>query len=293
MRQDIKKLRLLLVDDEADFRQATSQGLSWRGFDVIEAASGEESLEIMKKIKPDVVLLDQKMPGLSGIETLQKIRETDSSLPVIILTGHGDYQTALAGIKFDIIDFMQKPVDIDQLADHIRSLLEKGMEKPLKEPTIADLMAPPSLYPRVYIDDPLTVVLKAIYDAYTTPVELNNKYGQVRTALVYDRSEKFIGMVRFSDILKLIIPPFLSDSPYSSYFTGMFLAQVKVFGKQNISSLVKKQIFVDVNAPIMEAVHLLVEHKLINIPVLKDGELVGILRGRDIIVETARLARAL
>ncbi len=293
MRQDIKKLRLLLVDDEADFRQATSQGLSRRGFDVIEAASGEESLEIMKKIKPDVVLLDQKMPGLSGIETLQKIRETDSSLPVIILTGHGDYQTALAGIKFDIIDFMQKPVDIDQLADHIRSLLEKGMEKPLKEPTIADLMAPPSLYPRVYIDDPLTVVLKAIYDAYTTPVELNNKYGQVRTALVYDRSEKFIGMVRFSDILKLIIPPFLSDSPYSSYFTGMFLAQVKVFGKQNISSLVKKQIFVDVNAPIMEAVHLLVEHKLINIPVLKDGELVGILRGRDIIVETARLARAL
>ncbi|UCC79361.1 MAG: response regulator [Candidatus Zixiibacteriota bacterium] len=288
-----KKIRLLLVDDEADFRQATSQGLSRRGFDVMEAASGEESLEIIGKTVPEIVLLDQKMPGLSGIETLQKIRETNPSLPVIILTGHGDYQTALAGIKFDIIDFMQKPVDIDQLADHIRSLLEKGMEKPLKEPTIADLMAPPSLYPKVYIDEPLTKVLKAIYDAYTRPVNEDNKYGQVRTALVYDRSEKFIGMVRFSDILKLIIPPFLSDSPYSSYFTGMFLAQVKVFGKQNISSLVKKQVFVDVNAPIMEAIHLLVEHKLINIPVLKDGELVGILRGRDIIVETARLAGAL
>lgn len=293
MGQDIKKFRLLLVDDEADFRQATSQGLSRRGFEVMEAASGEESLEIIKEIRPDVVLLDQKMPGLSGIETLQKIRETDSFLPVIILTGHGDYQTALAGIKFDIIDFMQKPVDIDQLADHIRSLLEKGMEKPLKEPSIADLMAPPSLYPRVYIDEPLTKVLKAIYEAYTRPVDVDNKYGQVRTALVYDRDENFVGMVRFSDILKLIVPSFLSDSPYASYFTGMFLAQVKVFGKQDISSLVKKQIFVDVNAPIMEAVHLLVEHKLINIPVLKDGELVGILRGRDIIVETARLAGSL
>jgi len=293
MKNDDKKIRLLLVDDEADFRQATSQGLSRRGFDMMEAASGEESLEIIKKVKPDIVLLDQKMPGLSGIETLQKIREKNPSLPVIILTGHGDFQTALAGIKFDIIDFMQKPVDIDQLADHIRSLLKQGTEIPLKESTIADLMAPPSLYPKVYIDEPLTKVLKAIYDAYTGPVNEDNKYGQVRTALVYDRDEKFIGMVRFSDILKLIIPPFLSDSPYSSYFTGMFLAQVKVFGKQNISSLVKKQVFVDVNAPIMEAIHLLVEHKLINIPVLKDGELVGILRGRDIIVETARLAGAL
>jgi DNA-binding response OmpR family regulator len=287
------KLNLLLVDDEADFRRATTQGLSRRGFNVEEAAGGEEALEKIKKHRPDVILLDQKMPGLSGIETLQRIRENDPTLPVIILTGHGDYHTALAGIRLDITEFMQKPVDIDQLASRIHTLLERGAERPMTEPTIAELMAPPSLYPRVYIDDPLTTVLKAIHEAYTKPVPETSQYGQVRSALVFDRNENFLGIVRFSTLLSLLIPSFLSDSPYASFFTGMFLAQTKVFGRLTISGLVKERVFVDVEAPIMEAIHLLVEHKLINIPVLKDGKLVGILRGRDIIVETARLAGAL
>lgn len=293
MANDKNKLTLLLVDDEADFRAATSQGLSRRGFTVVEAGSGEEALVIIRGSRPDGVLLDQKMPGLSGIETLMQIRDIDNTLPVIILTGHGDYQTALAGIKLDIIDFIQKPVDIDQLADRIHSLLERGAEPRLIEPTVADLMAPPSLYPRVYVDEPLRSVLRAIHDAYTKPVPENSRFGQVRTALVYDRQERFLGMVRFSDLLRLIIPSFLSDSPYATYFTGMFLAQAKVFATQDISSLIKKQVTVDVDVPIMEAIHLLVEHRLINIPVMKNGELVGILRGRDIIIESARLAGAL
>lgn len=293
MADDKNKPTLLLVDDEPDFRRATLQGLSRRGFLVTEAASGEEALEIIARSRPDIVLLDHKMPGLSGIDTLQRIREIDDTLPVIILTGHGDYQTALAGIRLDIIDFIQKPVEIDHLANRIRVLLEKGAEPRLTEPTIAELMAPPSLYPRVYVDEPLRSVLRAIYDAYTKPVPEGSEYGQVRTALVFDRQELFLGMVRFSDLLRLIIPSFLSDSPYATYFTGMFLAQAKVLGSQDISSLIKKQVTVDVAAPIMEAIHLLVEHKLINIPVLKGGTLVGILRGRDIIIASARLTGAL
>lgn len=293
MENNVKKLKLLIVDDEADFRLAISQGLSRRGFIVMEASGGEEALGIIMRQRPDIVLLDQKMPGLSGIETLRRLREIEPLLPVIILTGHGDYETAIAGIKLDIIDFVQKPADIDQLATRIRSLIEKGEQIPMTEPTIEDLMAPPSLYPRVYIDDPLTSVLKVIYHAYTKEVPADSKYGQVRSALVYDRNDKFVGMVRFSTLLELIIPSFLNDSPYASYFTGMFLAQTKVFGKQDIANLIKKQVTVDVGAPLMEAIHLLVENKLINIPVTCEGKLVGILRGRDIIIESARLAGVL
>lgn len=293
MDSNTTNIKLLIVDDEADFRRATSQGLSRRGFSITEASNGEKALEIIHRECPDVVLLDQKMPGLSGIETLQRIREVEPSLPVIILTGHGDYQTALAGVKLEIIDFVHKPVDIEQLAVRIRILLEQGIDQPLREPTIADMMVPFSLYPKVYIDDPLASVLKIIHQAYTKEVPENSPYGQVRSALVYDREEKILGIVRFSDLLKLIIPPFLKDSPYATFFTGMFLAQSKVIGKLNIGGLVKKQVFVDVEAPVMEAVHLLVEHSLINIPVTKDGELVGVLRGRDILVATARLAGVL
>lgn len=283
-----KKMKLLLVDDEDEFRQAASKTLSRRGFIVTEAASGEAGLTAIRLERPDIVILDLKMPGIDGIDTLQRIRKIEPDLPVIILTGHGDLKAAMAGIHLEVVDFIQKPVDIDQLGERIKTLLEEGKDKPLREPTIGELMASPALYPRVYVDEKMSSVLKTIRSAYLKMVPEGYLPGQVRSALVYDRNEKFVGIVRFSDLLKLILPSFLSDSPYSTFFTGMFLAQCKVAGNRTISELLSKHVFIDVNAPLMEAVHLLVEHKLINLPVLKDGNLVGILRGRDIILETAR-----
>ena len=100
MNRENKLIRLLIIDDEADFRRAVSQGLSKRGFDVSEASGGEEGLAVIKRQLPDIILLDQKMPGMSGIDTLREIRKVSEDLPVIILTGHGDYQTALAGIRY-------------------------------------------------------------------------------------------------------------------------------------------------------------------------------------------------
>jgi len=288
MKNKQKILKLLLVDDEDAFRQATSRTLSRRGFIVNEAASGEEALEAIGVEKPDIILLDLKMPGMSGIETLQRIRRIEPLLPVIILTGHGDFDSAMAGIKLEVIDFIQKPVDVDQLSNRIRSILENADDRVMREPTITELMTSPSLYPKVYVDEPVNSVLKTIRSAYLKPIPEDFKPGQVRSSLVYDRDEKFVGIVRFSDLLKLVIPSFLGNSPYSTFFTGMFLAQCKVVGNKNIRGLIRRQVTIDVNAPLMEAVHLLVEHKLINLPVIKDDELVGILRGRDIILETAR-----
>lgn len=285
-----KKVRLLIIDDEADFRKAVTPGLSRRGFEVAEAASGEEGVAAIKERLPDIILLDQKMPGMSGIETLKEIRKISDELPVIILTGHGDFNTALAGIKLEIVDFIQKPVEVEQLSQRIHDLLARDVSELMREPTIRELMAPPDLYPKVYTDEPLTSVLKAISDAYRKPIASDSVYGQVRSALVYSRDEEFKGMIRFSDLLKLLIPDALRDSPYASFFTGMLLAQSKVFGKKTIESLLQEQFFVDVDTPLMEAIHLLVEHKLINIPVVQGGRLVGILRGRDIIIATARLA---
>lgn len=290
MNKEDRKVRLLIVDDEAEFRRAISQGLTRRGFDVFEAADGAQGVAAIRKQLPDIVLLDQKMPGLSGIDTLKEIRKIASDLPVIILTGHGDFNTALAGIRLDIVDFIQKPVEVDQLSERIQNLLQRDITAVMREPTISDLMAPPDLYPKVYTDEPLTSVLKAISDAYRRPIPEDSVYGQVRSAIVYDREEKFRGMIRFSDLLQLLIPDALRDSPYASFFTGMLLAQSKVFGRRTIESLVREQVVVDVDTPLMEAIHLLVEHRLINIPVVKDGRLVGILRGRDIIIATARLA---
>jgi CBS domain-containing protein len=118
------------------------------------------------------------------------------------------------------------------------------------------------------------------------------KYGepqtpQIRSALVFDRKEEFVGLIRFPDLLRLALPSYLGDSPYTSYFTGMFLAQCKMIGRISIRELMGDLVFVDANAPLMKAVHLMLRHHLITLPVMKGEELIGILREKDIILEIA------
>lgn len=283
-------LHLLLVDDEDAFRRATTQVLERRGFTVAEAANGLAALEMLDRARPDIVLLDLRMPGLSGIETLQEIRRLHGDLPVIILTGHGDFDAAVASIKLEVVDFLQKPFDVDQLGTHIRRLLQRGTERSLRERSIAELMAPPSAYPRLYGDDPVSLALDTLCTSFFRPAERDRNDGQLRSALVYDRQERFLGLIRFADLLKLVLPPFLENSPYTTYFTGMFLAQCKLIGRRNLRDLMEDPVSVDADAPLMEAVHLMIEHHLVNLPVMKGGTLVGILRERDIILEIARNA---
>ena len=136
-------VRVLLIDDEHEFRAATRAPLERRGFSVSEAPDGLTGLALVIEEQPDVVLLDLRMPRLSGLETLSRIREVAPHLPVIVLTGHGRFDDALAGIRLEIVDFLQKPVHIDELAARIRALLERpGPPEPLRERTIRELMVP-------------------------------------------------------------------------------------------------------------------------------------------------------
>src|SRR6056297_1478203 len=87
------KIKVLMVDDEAQFRATTNKILTRRGFDTIMAESGEQALEKLAE-NPAVIILDIKMPRMDGHETLTKIRKTHPDLPVIMLTGHGDLKSA-------------------------------------------------------------------------------------------------------------------------------------------------------------------------------------------------------
>ena len=283
------KIKLLLVDDEEDFRHATHKTMERRGFSVTEAAGGAEALVLIRKERPDIVVLDLKMPGLSGIETLQEIREIDETIPVIILTGHGSFQDALAGIRLEIVDFLQKPVDMDLLGKRIHELLQQKVGEPLRERTVSDLMRSPDLYPKLYADQPVEAAMEILHKVFFRPHDPDSPEAQrIRSMLVYDRSETFEGLIRFSDLLKLVLPPFLGDSPYTTYFTGMFMAQCKVIGKRALMELMGGKVCVDEQAPLMEAVHLMVQHRLINLPVMKEGNLVGVLREKDLILEITK-----
>jgi CheY-like chemotaxis protein len=288
MNAEMKNIQLLLVDDEADFRAVTSRVLSRRGFDVVEAASGEQALLRVKEKVPDVVVLDLKMEGMDGIETLTAIRKDHPELPVLILTGHGSFQDAMAGISLEIVDFLQKPADIDKLALRIRRLLAKEHHEALRERSVGELMVPIDSYARVYEDEPLGAAVRAIQESFSMKVSGRVAEQGHRSVLVFDRRDKFLGLLRIADIVRLVLPSFLRDSPYSSYFTGMFLAQCKTIGNLRVADLVDEPCYVTTDTPLMEVVNLMVTESRINLPVRDRGEVVGIIRDKDLLTEIAQ-----
>lgn len=290
----MESIKLLLVDDEEDFREATARVLRRRGFEVLLAESGERALEVIQgPSPPQVVLLDLRMDGMDGIATLQEIRKTHPELPVIILTGHGGFEDAIAGIRLEVVDFLQKPVDVAQLASRIQVLLLRDTHAPLREKRIADLMLPVSSYSTVFVDQPVEVALRALRDNLTEVAGGDVVESAVRTVLVTERDGRFVGIIRPHDILRMLIPEVFRGSPYASHFTGMFLARCKLIGNRRIEDLVRiarlahEQPTIDINAPLMGAVHLVTSRHVVNLPVLERGKLVGVLRERDLLLEAA------
>jgi DNA-binding NtrC family response regulator len=117
--------KVLIVDDEKNIRLTLSDFLTNNGFSPIEAANGEAALEVFRKEKPIIVLLDLKMPGMDGIECLQALRKIDPSVPVIIITANGDVPTAVTAIQLGAYDFTLKPPDFNRLMLTVKRAIEK------------------------------------------------------------------------------------------------------------------------------------------------------------------------
>ena len=106
---------LLLVDDEVPFVETMTKRLSKRQLVVLPAYSGREALEKLGKNAVDVVILDVKMPGMDGIETLREIKKAHPLVEVIMLTGHATVETAVEGMRLGAFDYLMKPCEIDEL----------------------------------------------------------------------------------------------------------------------------------------------------------------------------------
>ena len=107
--------KVLLVDDEDVFREATARQLSVRGFLVQTADSGEKALEIVQSDPPEVVVLDQQMPGMNGGETFVEIKKINPLVEVIMLTGNTSVDNAIELMQMGTFDYLMKPINIDEL----------------------------------------------------------------------------------------------------------------------------------------------------------------------------------
>ena len=115
----MENTRILIVDDETDAGEILSLRLGRRGFTPTYVTSGEAALAYLDKDTTDVVVLDVKMPGMDGLETLRHIREKYATLPVIILSGHADMQDAAKGMELGAFFYLLKPVNLEDLCHKI------------------------------------------------------------------------------------------------------------------------------------------------------------------------------
>lgn len=111
----VNTLTVLFVDDEKDFLDTTLKRMKKRHIDAFSAASGEAALSFLAETPVDVVVLDIKMPGKDGVETLTEIKAMLPLTEVILLTGHASLETARKGMEAGAFDFLMKPIDIDEL----------------------------------------------------------------------------------------------------------------------------------------------------------------------------------
>jgi len=135
---------VLLVDDEVPFVETMTKRLKKRDLVVNSAYSGQEALDILDKHRnTDVVILDVKMPGMDGIETLEKIKKSYPLTEVVMLTGHATVESAIEGMKKGAYDYLMKPCDIDQLMQKVEEATLKKLvhEDKIKEAKVKEAMS--------------------------------------------------------------------------------------------------------------------------------------------------------
>jgi len=124
-----KKLtaKVLLVDDEKDFVEVLAERLQVRGLDVYTADCGLKALDMVGEQGFDIIVLDLAMPGMDGLETLQKIKEHDSDIEIVMLSGKGTMRSGIDAIKSGAEDFLEKPVDLNVLLEKIEEAKERRL----------------------------------------------------------------------------------------------------------------------------------------------------------------------
>jgi len=120
----MRKKKIMVVDDEHLIRWSLEQNLKKQGYEVCTAANGEEALAMVREEQPDLALLEVQLPGISGVEVLQRLKEIDEEIVVIMATAQGGLETAVHTMRLGAYDYINKPFNLDEMAIVVRKALE-------------------------------------------------------------------------------------------------------------------------------------------------------------------------
>ncbi len=290
-----RKISVLLVDDEDAFRMTAAKIMERRGFVVSTVDNGADALDRLQVISPDVVVLDERMPGLSGEEVLPHIVAGHPETRVIVLTGHGDARGAVRALRAGAFDYLAKPCDIEILTSRIADAVAIAPVVRQRERTVADIMIPIDSYVSVQKDATVYEGIRKIRESH------ENLFSQGlmlvsghRAVLVFD-GEKLTGVLAMRNLIQAIRPEYFGKGKltleYSPMFwKGLLSTQIKHLGKLRVADIMNPcPPIVDESANLMHAADLLYSENRRRVAVARDGRIVGVVREQELFYEISRL----
>ena len=294
------KIKVLMVDDEKQFRSTTSKILNKRGYETTVAGSGEEAIEILKKSPQDVVILDIKMPGMDGHQALAQIKKIAPDVQVIMLTGHGGSESARESLEHGAFDYLNKPCDVGLLSLKINDAYDAGRHGERGEKKAGDIMIPIEDYttidPESTIKEGIEKLKRSFENAPSTSRIMETGH---RSILVFDSRKELVGTLSILDLIEAVRPAYLSapkpsmaDSMQYSvmFWTGLFTTQAKGLIDKKIRDVMSDApLSVDEDANLMEIANLLFTEKRRRLAVRREEKVVGVVREQELFFEMAKI----
>jgi len=226
------KPRILVIDDEAAIRDSLRMILEYEGYGFTGAASGQDGLALVQRDRPDLVLLDIKMPGMDGMEVLRKLRALDDGLPVVMISGHGTTSTAVEAIKSGALDFLDKPLSSERVILTLQNALK---QQELRQENRALKLAMEAKYEIVGESQAIRAVLESVKRAAPTNATVmllgESGVGKELVARTIHRNSPRAGQ-RFIQVNCAAIPEELIESELFGHEKGSFTgATEKQVGK--------------------------------------------------------------
>ena len=295
-----KKIKVLMVDDEEQFRATTSKILTRRGYETTVAESGEEAIEILKTSPQDVVILDIRMPGMDGHEALAQIKKIDPDVRVIMLTGHGGGESARESLEHGAFDYLNKPCDIELLSLKINDAYDAAQEGVREEKKAGDIMIPIEDYTTIDPDSTIKEGIERLKRSFESAAYTSRlmETGH-RSILVFDQIGKLVGILSILDLIEAVRPAYLSapkpsmaDSmQYSPMFwSGLFTTQAKGLVDKRVRDVMSDPpLSIDKDTNLMEISNLIFTKKRRRMAVTREGKVVGVVREQEIFFEMAKI----
>ena len=290
---------VVIVDDEARFRETMAKILEHKGYVVSVVENGDQVLEFLETVEPRVILLDVRMPGLSGEETLPRILAMKPGIKVIVLTGHGNESGARKAFLAGAFDYLCKPCDVDVLVARIHDALRPLPDIRERERSVAELMIPIDEYTCVQASSTVKEGIERLKVAAENFIStgLIMECGH-RAVLVFD-GEELVGVLAMRNLIEALLPEYVAlarssgnnGARYSALFwNGVFNARVRDLESKCVRDIMNpRPPVVDSDANLMQVADLLCQENRRRVAVRRDGRIVGVLREQELFHEISRL----